>query len=75
MVFIINHCCPVKIHSVPNGTFNDSYLPLYQHLVPSGTVPAGLNVGRIKSNPLWLKSRRDEIYQALQDFLCDLTGQ
>mgnify|MGYP007089833170 CR=1 FL=1 len=47
-----NHCCPVKIHSVPDGTFNNFYYHLYQHLVPNGTVPEGLNIGRIKSNPL-----------------------
>ena len=46
-VYKFYHCCPVKIHSVPDGTFNNFHLTLYQYLVPNGTVPEGLNIGRI----------------------------
>jgi len=58
-----------KIRIGPNGTFIGFYLTIYQHIVPNGTVPEGLNMGRIKSNPHWQKSRRDEMFQSLAGFL------
>ena len=41
------HFCPINKNIVPDGTSNNLYLTLYQHIVPNGTVPEGLNVGRI----------------------------
>jgi len=34
-------------HLVPDGTSENYYLFVYQHIVPNGTVPEGLNIGRI----------------------------
>ena len=50
-IVIRNHWCPAKNYFVPNGTSIDFYLPFYQHTVPNGTVPEGLNIGRIKRIP------------------------
>ena len=57
---IKDHRYPVKIRIVPDGTFNDFYLTLYQHIVPNGTVPEGQNTGR-KQIKMIKKSRRDDI--------------
>lgn len=34
---------------VPTGLHSDFCFALYQYVLPNGTVPAGLNIGRIKS--------------------------
>jgi hypothetical protein len=49
-----NYCCPDKKYIVLNRTFLVLYQILYQYIVPNGTVPEGLDVGRIKNEPLKL---------------------
>ena len=45
---------PFNKYIVLTGLYYDLYFAFYQHVVPIGTVPAGLNTGRIKSCPIGL---------------------
>jgi hypothetical protein len=48
-------------------------LCFYQQLVPTELPRQGLNIGKINTPPPgFFKSRRDDIYQAFQNWLCEV---
>jgi hypothetical protein len=53
-LFLLDYIVVGKKHIVPTGLFSNIYFAFYQYIVPNGTVPEGLDTGRIISTPICL---------------------
>jgi hypothetical protein len=54
------------------GLLKNNYILVYQHIVPDGTVPKGLNIGRIQKHPQ-MKSHQGRYISVISPFLKNKT--